>query len=201
MLQSTPSTTVSRLCPDLAMLKTQPYPMGLLGYALQHNQAMLRTMCFVDNEYGDARREEVEAAGLKVAHAVNALLSRTGRRVRVLSISPLPKRHHHIQVQWATIESAEDENGEPVEPKLQLQPIANLNLFPPSKRAQAEEDDGEERVGPRRGETATRKKRSKRAKAGKTLDIVEVMATAKATADSETENDAPVAASDSEAVA
>jgi hypothetical protein len=146
--------------PDLRMLRSQPYPVGLLAYALLQTERTLRDMCFIDNEYGKVDQDNIDNAGLRSAAIVNGMLARQARQVRVVSVSPWSKRHHHIQVQWATLERVETEDGASI--VMQMQPTLIANLYTPSKRPQEGEDE-EERVGPRRGEKLKKKRRNSKA--------------------------------------
>ncbi len=141
---------------DLRTLRSEVFPTGVLAYTLLRCEAALRNMCFIDNEFGQAEQERIEAIAFRCMNIVNAALAARHRLIRVFAITPWPKRHHHIQVEWGYIPHI-DEDGNQI-PMRHLEPLV-ANLYMPSKRVQEEE---EERVGPRRGEKLKRPKRESR---------------------------------------
>jgi hypothetical protein len=109
---------------------------GLLAYSLLKHHAALRDMCFIDNEHGSSRTDDVITIGDKVMARINEDLRRFGRTIRIVALTPWRDRHHHVSVLWSTTDNL-------------FAPTEMLaNLYERSKRP---EDEDEERVGPRRG--------------------------------------------------
>lgn len=123
--------------------------MSLVAYSLLRCESILKNMCFIDNEHGETKKQEIETLSMRCMQLVNKALEARRHQIRIFSIQPWPKRHHHVEVQWSVIPSAEEMNIGNC-PEIQTL-IANLYL--PSKRVQ---DDEEERVAPRRGEKLKR---------------------------------------------
>ena len=133
-------------------MRNDDFPVGILAYVLLRCEGALRNMCFIDNEHGTSMQEQIDTISFRCVNIINAALAARHRYIRVFSINPWPKRHHHIQVQWGFVAHVTDDGVEvPMTPLPEL--IANLYI--PSKRVQDEE---EERVGPRRGEKLKRPK-------------------------------------------
>jgi hypothetical protein len=116
----------------------------------------LRTMCFIDNEYGDAKKDEVETLGSRVVATSNEYLSRYGRQMRIMSVVPFLKRHGHIVIEWMTLPQFDEDGNVVLTPEC---PPVVANMYERSKRP---EDEDEERVGPRRGGKGKTKSRGKR---------------------------------------
>ena len=149
-----PVVRISRSPQDLRGLRNEVFPVGILAYTLLRCEAALRNMCFIDNEFGNAEQAHIDAIAFRCVNITNAALAAQRRLIRVFSIQPFSKRHHHIIVEWGIVgHTAEDDTV------VQMQPLEPLiaNLYTPSKRVQDEE---EERVGPRRGEKLKRPKKS-----------------------------------------
>lgn len=139
---------------DLRGLRNEIFPVGILAYTLLRCEAALRNMCFIDNEFGSAQQAHIDAIAFRCVNITNAALAARHRMIRVFSILPSSKRHHHIIVEWGIVgHTADDGTIVPMQP---LEPLV-ANLYVPSKRVQEEE---EERVGPRRGEKLKRPKKS-----------------------------------------
>lgn len=153
MPESTPR--LSRLPRCLRDLRT-PRPSGeaqtpvsLVAYSLLRCESILKNMCFIDNEHGETKKQEIETLSIRCMQLVNQALEARRHPIRIFSIQPWRKRHHHVEVQWSVIPTADEMNNGNF-PDIQVL-IANLYL--PSKRVQ---DDEEERVAPRRGEKLKR---------------------------------------------
>ena len=140
-------------------MRNDVFPTGILAYTLLHAEAALREMCFIDNEFGSASDDRIDAIALRVVKATNASFAAHHRYLRVFAIRPYSKLHHRIVVEWGIIaHTTEDENGDCTDVPMQLFAPLIANLYPPSKRVQVDED--EDRVGPRRGEKLRRPKKT-----------------------------------------
>lgn len=110
-------------------------PTSLIANALLRHEHALRTMCFMDNEYGPRANSDVFIIAHNVVAAVNTKYAALGRRIRVLNVGPLQLRHHHIVVDYGELSSRK----ELVETKRLV-----LNLYPLSKRKGLDDADGED---------------------------------------------------------
>jgi len=139
---------------SLPELRRQGSPLGLLAIAISRHTAMLKTLCFSDNERGSEAKVD-HILKNRVVTAVNRELGRGGKMLRLLSLTVNPTRHHHLEMQYT--------HKVPVDPLVPdtlhvvvAEPLS-FALFEPSKKAQAMErkalEDGEERefAAPRRG--------------------------------------------------
>ena len=136
-------------------MRNDDFPTGILAYTLLRCEAALRNMCFIDNEFGSACDDRIDAISFRCVMIVNAAFAARHRLIRVFSIRPYSKLHHRIIIEWGIIgHTTEDGTVIPMQP---LEPLI-ANLYPPSKRIQVDED--EERVGPRRGEKLKRPKKT-----------------------------------------
>jgi hypothetical protein len=137
-------------------MRNDEFPIGILAYTLLRCEAALRNMCFIDNEFGSACDDRIDAISFRCVVIVNAAFAARHRLIRVFSIRPYSKLHHRIIVEWGIIgHTAEDGTIIPMQP---LEPLI-ANLYPPSKRVQVDENE-EERVGPRRGDALRRPKKT-----------------------------------------
>ncbi len=133
-------------------LAAQPFPLGLVGHMMLPHQEFLRTICFADNEVGDAAHAS-EAYDVKIVRPVNALLHRSGKRLRLSSIHVDHSRHHTVEIHYQTKNGIRWEEG-----------AVGLSLFLASKKALAmerkAEEEGEEYevATPRRGTSTAPKK-------------------------------------------
>ena len=120
-------------------------PVSLVAYLLLRCESALKSMCFIDNEHGETKKQEIQALAIRCLKTVNKALEARRHPIRIFSIQPWPTRHHHVEVHWSVVPSVEEMNIGNF-PEVQ---VLVANLYLPSKRVQ---DDEEERVAPRRGE-------------------------------------------------
>jgi hypothetical protein len=132
-----PTSNGARAPRSLKELREEKGVTALVASSLLRFESLLRTMCFIDNEHGEARSNDVAAIAFKIADSINKDLQRFAYPIRLLAIEPFSKRHHHINVEWFDVT---------VGPSRTASVVANL--YDRSKRPEGEE---EERVGPRRG--------------------------------------------------
>jgi hypothetical protein len=145
-------------------LAAQPFPLGLIGHILQDHKAFLQTVCFQDNEMGDAANA-TESYRTKIVRPVNDLLKRNMKNLRLGSIEVDHGRHHTVTIRFSY---------KPKAAKLWVDDAVRLSLFLASKKSMAmerkAEEDGEEFtvVAPRRGVAPVKRaKNRKRQKARK----------------------------------
>lgn len=83
----------------LKAMATGEYPLGVIASLFRQHLAPLRTMCFLDNEYGDTadRSRVLSAAAHTLSHMRHAL-TRSGKPVRVTALQPSPSMQHHVEV-------------------------------------------------------------------------------------------------------
>ena len=121
-----------------------PAPMPLFCRLLKPHHRWLKDLCFMDNEYGEARAANINLIERRVIIQINRLLSRGGQSYRLISIECCRARHHHIILTWRLL-------GADPQPEPML-----LNIYPASRRSAKVTEDGEEeddeREGPRRGD-------------------------------------------------
>lgn len=140
-------------------LAVQPYPLGLLGHQLIPFEHFMRTVCFEDNERGDAARA-AELFHRKIVEPSNRLLVRNSKPMRLTSILVEPSRHHTVCVRFQVRVD-----------NLWVSDVAHVSLFLASKKAIAMErranEEGEDytTAAPRRGDGATKKKSPTRQRA------------------------------------
>ena len=143
---------------SLPELRRQGFPLGLLGATISRHVAMLKTLCFDDNERG-ALADVDQVLARRVVTAVNIALSRSGKPLRLRYLKVNPTRHHHLEMQYEFVPLPEltDPPGAPRPTARVVAEPLSFALFEPSKKAQAMErkalEDGEEReyAAPRRG--------------------------------------------------
>jgi hypothetical protein len=136
-------------------LAAQPFPLGLIGHLMLPHQEFLRTICFADNERGDAANASA-AYAFKIVGPVNRLLSRNRKNLRLSSINVDHSRHHTVEVRYQVSSGLQWEDG-----------AVGLSLFLASKKAIAMErkadEDGEDYavVAPRRGVQQTKRPKNR----------------------------------------
>lgn len=139
-------------------LAVQPFPLGLIGHQLLPFEEFLRTVCFADNERGDAAKA-TEAYYQKIVEPCNRLLLRNSKPLRLNSVSVEPSRHHTVCVRYQVRKGC-----------LWVSDVVHVSLFLASKKAIAMErkadEEGEDYtiVAPRRGEKPPKKKPAARRK-------------------------------------
>jgi hypothetical protein len=133
----------------------RPFPEGYLAYLLVNQLPVLRTICFEDNEKGDAAHAQ-DWIARRVIPACNSIAHRGGHLFRIASIDISSARHHHIIVK--ALVGLEEK-------------VYGLDLYPPSRKVLAAERKAEEegsqieKAAPRRGVAAKKKKKKRKTKA------------------------------------
>ena len=137
---------------ELAVLA---FPLGLVGRMLLPHEALLRNICFADNEVGDIAKA-TEVCSNRIVRPSNDTMRRNGKPLKLISVSIEHSRHHTVCVRFAARQS-----------NVWVEDTVNVSLFLASKKAMAMErkanEEGEDYtiVAPRRG-VVTKKPREKK---------------------------------------
>lgn len=126
-------------------LSTQPGGFTFIGPLLVKEMDRLKTLSFLDNEFGEEKASKVKALEAKIIDGINVRLRRGRKPYRLLDITPMTSKHHHIQFRCLNSRTGEID-------------VQTVDLYPPSRRStkrKEEEADAESKPrGPRRGVAA-----------------------------------------------
>lgn len=103
-------------------------PLGTVCRMLMASEERLRSLCFLHTLSQTNPLDLLDLEACILAHT-NGLLVRYQRPFRVFGAVPQAKQHH-ILLSWA-----------PVKPEIQLLETILVNLYPPSKRKPADDDE------------------------------------------------------------